>query len=397
MLRIRFGKPIQSIVYLSKPFDVEFGLVEETGKVASISNNENVSISIKLVNGETLEPLSSNNSIQIIQNQPPSSSNQKSKKATSSSNNNHIVNFESKNYQIALKCSLSSIPHYCCALLLESHSITSKTIISVISNSFVVLKNSSESEQLLKTVKIDLLSEPLQRVSFPLLLNKSKAESVILLEKIGGFIDGFGHLTWDAAFLLANYLMFEFSFNQISSSEKKQRKVVEVGAGTALVGMVCSAFFGPKVKVILTDLEETLKLTVLNVMANKSLFSDHKSTIECAPLRWEMNPLIPDSIKNDGNEENDLILCSDCVYSDDLFEPLILTLAKLCSKNSVILLMARPRYGCDFDLFQQLLSKYFNVSIVSYVSKEMQKLSISSTILIAKKPTVPLLFKLTLL
>jgi predicted nicotinamide N-methyase len=231
---------------------------------------------------------------------------------------------------------------------------------------------------------------------------------VMLLEKIGGFLEGFGHVTWDAAFILACYILLEQDVGVMFQNAN----VVEVGSGTGFCGLACACCYRLKVRsVTLTDLEQTLRLTDANVEANRSTIErNHNLTLRTIPLHWgneQQMKRVRDEIQSSSSSSSssstahstsnaDIILCADCVYDDELFDALIQTLSVLCGDQGMVLLSARPRYGCNFELFQQKLSQRFNgMEQLHFKSSIGQRLIRTTTIAIAKQATVPKLWKLT--
>jgi predicted nicotinamide N-methyase len=396
MLRIRLTKPINTNIIMGKCYDVELILVEETGKMPNLNGFE-VGVSIRLLNGETFQSIP-NSSLEII-----TTSNSTVNQSKTKSQNHKTLFFSGKTCSLSFGFRLNTIPHFCCCLIIEWTKSTQPiqstklVILSLITNLFLLNNNEKTGNNNNNNSLLEqYISPPLQRISIRLLKkskNKEKQEEqrIMILEQIGGFIEGFGHLAWDSAILSSYFLMLEWNWPQ----NKSIQNVVEIGSGTGLVGMICSAYFGSQVKLILTDLPETLKLTQANLNANNACFISNKSMIGCEVLKWENDPTIGEKVCLMG--EIDLIVCSDCVYDNDLFIPLVNTLVRLCCKNTVVLLMARKRYGCDFDLFLSILNSKFKVENLSFNSLDMKNLLESSTISIAKKPTVPNLFKLTLL
>jgi len=187
-------------------------------------------------------------------------------------------------------------------------------------------------------------------------------------------------VVWDAGLVLAYYLVkhqkrFRFF------DEENPPHVVDIGAGTGVVGLVAA---GLGAKVTLTDLPRILPLLEEGILANKSVFQDSlqgrydKRFIRALPLNWgnigEVNEVSVET--KDINEKKvvggppDLIVVSDCVYFEASLAPLIFTLRELSkssNKSVPILLSYEVR---DYSLqkkkvkedFFNLASRYFLIN-----------------------------------
>jgi len=162
-------------------------------------------------------------------------------------------------------------------------------------------------------------------------------------------MDGFGHVIWDAAFLLVKHL------EQLGTRSLRGKRCLEVGSGVGLVG-ICAAALGAKV--VLTDMPSALHLTQLNVDRSQPLVRQQGGEISVAPLLWG-TPV------NHLGGPFDFVLASDVVYDNDLFAPLIASLVSLCSRDTDLLLSARERHGCDFSLFVTQLGEHFSGSVLT--------------------------------
>lgn len=161
-------------------------------------------------------------------------------------------------------------------------------------------------------------------------------------------MDGFGHVIWDAAFLLVKYL------EQLGPKFMSRKRCIEVGSGVGLVG-IAAASLGAHV--VLTDMPSALHLTQLNADKNRVLARQKGGEITTQPLAWgtPVDHLSP---------PYSLVLASDVVYDNDLFAPLVHSLVSLCDEKTEVLLSARERHGCDFSLFMKELEVYFQGSVL---------------------------------
>lgn len=185
-------------------------------------------------------------------------------------------------------------------------------------------------------------------------------------------------VVWDAGLVLAYYLVkHQTSFRFFD--EENPPHVVDIGAGTGVVGLVAA---GLGAKVTLTDLSRVVPLLKEGISANNRLFQSNarrneKRFIRALPLNWgntsEVNEVCIET--KDINEKKvvggppDLIVVSDCVYFEASVAPLIFTLRELSKssdKSVPILLSYEVR---DYSLkkkkvkedFFNLAKRYFSI------------------------------------
>ncbi|XP_016399754.1 protein-lysine methyltransferase METTL21D isoform X2 [Sinocyclocheilus rhinocerous] len=116
-----------------------------------------------------------------------------------------------------------------------------------------------------------------------------------------------GCVVWDAAIVLSKYLETEQFYSvQSRVSTWRSKNIVELGAGTGLVGLV-AATLGANVTV--TDLEDLQPLLQLNIKKNQHLI--HTGSITAKVLKWGGNvkEFLPHS---------HYILMADCIYYEQL-------------------------------------------------------------------------------
>jgi len=187
--------------------------------------------------------------------------------------------------------------------------------------------------------------------------------AVVTLERPTAALDGFGHVVWDAALLLARWL------EQAPASLLAGRRVVEVGAGVGLVGLAAAA---RGAHVLLTDMAGALPLTELNAGANVDLVRRGRGSVAVRPLEWGNAAELAALQAELRHQPPDVLLASDVVYDNDLFAPLVGVLAALAGPQTTVLLAARERHGCDFDLFLRLLAEPFEVRLCSLTGEAAQ-------------------------
>ncbi|KAM3857205.1 protein N-lysine methyltransferase METTL21A [Diretmus argenteus] len=161
---------------------------------------------------------------------------------------------------------------------------------------------------------------------------------------------GVAAVVWDAAVVMCMYL-------ELGQVELKGKTVIELGAGTGLVGIV-AALLGATVTI--TDREPALEFLAANVKAN--LPADRQGSVVVSELAWG------EGLERYPAGGFDLVLGADIVYLEDTFVPLLRTMEHLCSDASAVLLACKIRYERDTD-FLSMLKQRFRVEEVYYESQ----------------------------
>lgn len=156
---------------------------------------------------------------------------------------------------------------------------------------------------------------------------------------------GVAAVVWDAAIVLGRYL-------EKIASQLQGKKVIELGAGTGLTGIVASLLGG---KVTITDRKMALNVTKMNVEGN---LGENQNAVEIKELEWGQNV-------SSFSPPFDFVLGADVVYIEETFNDLLKTLQDLCDENSIVLLSCKIRYDRDKRFFE-LLSKHFQHETVMY-------------------------------
>ena len=121
---------------------------------------------------------------------------------------------------------------------------------------------------------------------------------------------GIGGKVWDAALALVCYLRAN------DTSLLKRRRVLELGAGTGVVGMCC-ALLGAQ-EVVITDLPEVCELISVNIELNIGAKSGG-CDCRAVPLAWaHPTPVLPPELSE--GAATDTIILSDVVY-DPVIRP----------------------------------------------------------------------------
>jgi predicted nicotinamide N-methyase len=237
----------------------------------------------------------------------------------------------------------------------------------------------------LLTGPISLLRSPQQRTRFELLDTfagdtlrplRLLSQQVLWIQEHYPRSD-LGTRVWDAALALVRFL-------ELRCLERLKRgsRFIELGCGCGVVSLAVAATASPQARVFATDLPEILDAPRRNVTLNRSLVSN----ICVRPLSWYavfcfMPPFqthnnLRRRLRGDSSEEAavlaemggpaDLVLGSDLVYEEALFEPLLRTLRNLAPADGTteVIISARRRHTAQKAFFDAL-KPHFRVNEAS--------------------------------
>ncbi|KAJ9475112.1 Protein-lysine N-methyltransferase EFM6 [Pseudozyma hubeiensis] len=179
---------------------------------------------------------------------------------------------------------------------------------------------------------------------------------------------GCGGKIWPAAEVLGAYIAGRYSFPGSGSSAKaegvasanpgfnnhnfdwRNKRIVELGSGTGLVGFLVHALHSSNCTISVTDQDVMLPLMRDNLALN---FPSSNDSISVAELNWgtPLPPIFADPLP-------DVLLLADCVYLESAFQPLIDTMLDLSTKETEILFCYQKRRKADKRFFG-LLKKGF--------------------------------------
>eukprot|EP01100_Stratorugosa_tubuloviscum_P002408 TRINITY_DN1560_c0_g1_i12.p1 TRINITY_DN1560_c0_g1~~TRINITY_DN1560_c0_g1_i12.p1 ORF type:complete len:267 (-),score=130.32 TRINITY_DN1560_c0_g1_i12:17-817(-) len=154
--------------------------------------------------------------------------------------------------------------------------------------------------------------------------------------------EGCGGYVWRAAYVLSKYCENEQIF---AHNFWSQKRVIELGSGTGLVGIAIAAQGG---HVIVSDLPVMLPLLTTNVELNRHATPN----IQIAQISWGETDC------KSFNPPFDFIIAADCVYLEHCFDPLIATLLQLSDNNTKILLAYEKRRKADKRFFTKAKKKF---------------------------------------
>eukprot|EP00118_Oscarella_pearsei_P001823 m.8603 g.8603 ORF g.8603 m.8603 type:complete len:235 (+) comp20726_c0_seq4:77-781(+) len=160
---------------------------------------------------------------------------------------------------------------------------------------------------------------------------------------------GVAAVVWNASVMMSEWL-------ESGVIDLKGKRVLELGSGTGLAGMVASALGG---HVTLTDRALALDLLQMNVDLNRDHLTD---PITVSELDWTSDL---SQFAGDHGDQWDVILGADLIYDESVFDSLIRTFARFTQKSTTIYLSCKIRYERDLR-FINLLEKEFNCSEIFY-------------------------------
>ncbi|XP_058736157.1 uncharacterized protein LOC131608257 [Vicia villosa] len=137
----------------------------------------------------------------------------------------------------------------------------------------------------------------------------------------------------------------------------RNARILELGSGTGIVGIVAAVTLGSNVT--LTDLPHVVPNLKFNAEANAAVVGSSGGTVTFAPLRWGH----ADDVEVIGREF-DVIVASDVVYHDHLYEPLIETLRLLLIGKKIVFLMAHTKRWKKESVFFNKARKYFLIDVL---------------------------------
>ncbi|XP_072198515.1 protein N-lysine methyltransferase METTL21A isoform X3 [Excalfactoria chinensis] len=137
------------------------------------------------------------------------------------------------------------------------------------------------------------------------------------------------------------------AYLEMGGIDLRDRSVIELGAGTGLLGIVATLLGA---RVTITDREPALEFLESNVWAN--LPSELHPRAVVKELTWGKD------LGNFSPGAFDFVLGADIIYLEETFAELLQTLEHLCSEQTVILLSCRIRYERDNNFLKMLKGRF---------------------------------------
>lgn len=152
---------------------------------------------------------------------------------------------------------------------------------------------------------------------------------VSISETPGLKAENLGFDTWGSSFVLAN-LLWRWKRDALAANagskkdgdgidQEKSIAVLELGAGTSLVGISAAAVWG--LEVIVTDLEPLMRGLAQNINVNQRLLEERRTRVRCGTLDWSQPSQLHiyptgETISTSTTRAN-IILAADTVYAED--------------------------------------------------------------------------------
>ncbi|EOA25869.1 hypothetical protein CARUB_v10019248mg [Capsella rubella] len=148
------------------------------------------------------------------------------------------------------------------------------------------------------------------------------------------------------------------NFHSVGSDSSSPLNIVELGSGTGIVGIAAAATLGANVTV--TDLPNVIENLKFNADANAEAVARFGGKVHVASLRWGET----DDVEVLG-QNVDLILASDVVYHEHLYDPLLKTLRFMLLEGSKrVFLMAHLKRWKKESIFFKKARKLFDVDVI---------------------------------
>ncbi|KAF9620527.1 hypothetical protein IFM89_013148 [Coptis chinensis] len=136
-------------------------------------------------------------------------------------------------------------------------------------------------------------------------------------------------------------------------------RILELGSGTGLVGIAAAAIL-LHANVTITDLPHVLPNIQFNATANSGALELNSGTVDVRSLRWgeaeDMEAI---------GRDFDIVLGTDVVYHDNLYDPLLRTLQFFLGEESnIVFVMAHLRRWKKESAFFKKAKKMFQVQTI---------------------------------
>ena len=202
-----------------------------------------------------------------------------------------------------------------------------------------------------------------------------------------------GGIVWETSYLLANYLV---SF--IQQQEKRGGRVLEVGSGCGMLGLILAAT-NVYDMVVLTETTDVLSNLQQNVKANyhTSRSKKRKTIVHTKQLRWDELQSDVDDVLQESSF--DIIVGTDVIFTPILVRPLLQTLRYMSHDTTIIYICVQIRCQESHTLFLNQAKQYnFEIKDISNHyhtipsctwGKELDCILFQLTTLLPKQPPPP--------
>ena len=175
------------------------------------------------------------------------------------------------------------------------------------------------------------------------------------------FTLGKGGIFWDGSYFISKYLL-----SNVFNNNSNIKNILELGAGTSLPSMI--SLLKGNFTVVTTDIPKLIPQINEIMELNKKNFNKQSKSI-VTELSWEKKEDIEKVQKLMDNKPFDLIIGSELVYLDDLFDDLINVIRTFSDENTYIILSYKIRLPSMVEDFTNKLKKYFEIIYIDYQLK----------------------------
>ena len=175
------------------------------------------------------------------------------------------------------------------------------------------------------------------------------------------FTLGKGGIFWDGSYFISKYLL-----SDLFKKNTKIKSILELGAGTALPSLV--SLVHNDYTVVTTDVPKLIPQINEIFDLNKKNFNKNSKSL-VTELSWEKKEDIEKVKKYMGNKPFDVIIGSELVYLDDLFDDLINVIRNLSDEKTFIILSYKIRLPSMVENFMNKLKEYFEIIFIDYQLK----------------------------
>ena len=175
------------------------------------------------------------------------------------------------------------------------------------------------------------------------------------------FTLGKGGIFWDGSYFISKYLL-----SNVFNKNSNIKNILELGAGTSLPSMI--SLLKGNFTVVTTDIPKLIPQINEIMELNKKNFNKQSKSI-VTELSWEKKEDIEKVQKLMDSKPFDLIIGSELVYLDDLFDDLINVIRTFSDENTYIILSYKIRLPSMVEDFTNKLKKYFEIIYIDYQLK----------------------------
>lgn len=171
-------------------------------------------------------------------------------------------------------------------------------------------------------------------------------QSIDILQEYDSY--GVAGVVWEGATVLCEYITSH-------ANEWKNKRVLELGAGTGLAGIV-AAKIGSQ-SVTLTDQERNLEILRQNIKLNFADGEVVKPHVE--KLEWNVN------LDDFSSSDYDIVIGADVIYNVDMFRNLLKTMRHLSGEGCQVILSSKLRYD-RVEQFNKIAARHFSLELLYF-------------------------------